>query len=122
MARRGLSKRKRFEILKRDQFRCRYCGADFKTATLVVDHVFPVALGGEDSEDNLVTACHDCNAGKAGVPLREAVSHDHDSERRILEAVREAHERTFRLYLRCRTTEGFLELVRESPARPEVSE
>jgi len=31
---------------------------------LVVDHVVPVASGGDNAVDNLVTACFDCNAGK----------------------------------------------------------
>lgn len=36
---------------------------------LVVDHVTPVALGGTDLPDNLVTACSDCNSGKTSTPV-----------------------------------------------------
>lgn len=32
------------------------------------DHVIPQALGGTDNPGNLVTACVDCNAGKAAMP------------------------------------------------------
>ncbi len=39
------------------------------SATL--DHVTPVAAGGETSEDNLVTACWPCNYGKAEFTLEE---------------------------------------------------
>lgn len=61
----ALTKRLRFEILKRDNHTCRYCGATAPDATLTVDHVIPSALGGTDQPTNLVTACRDCNAGKS---------------------------------------------------------
>ena len=65
----ALSRRLRYEILRRDNHRCRYCGATALTATLTVDHVIPVALGGPDDPANLVTACVDCNAGKSSMPI-----------------------------------------------------
>lgn len=61
----AISKRTRFEVLKRDNHTCRYCGATTPDATLTVDHVMPVALGGSDDPSNLVAACRDCNYGKA---------------------------------------------------------
>lgn len=61
----AVTKRTRFEVLRRDGFRCRYCGATPDETELTVDHVVPVALGGGDKADNLVAACKDCNAGKA---------------------------------------------------------
>lgn len=71
----AVSKRTRYEVLKRDSHTCRYCGASAPDATLTVDHVTPVALGGSDSPDNLVAACRDCNAGKASTsPGAEAVA------------------------------------------------
>lgn len=60
-----VSKRLRYEVLRRDDHTCRYCGAGAPDAKLTVDHVVPVALGGTDTPDNLVTACADCNAGKS---------------------------------------------------------
>lgn len=60
-----ISKSLRFEILTRDGFRCRYCGVDSAQAQLQIDHVVPRALGGDDDAMNLVTACRDCNYGKA---------------------------------------------------------
>ncbi len=71
MARKALSKRTRFEIFKRDGFQCIYCGVTPERAVLRVDHVKPVAEGGGDEPENLVTACHDCNAGKGPVPLEQ---------------------------------------------------
>lgn len=61
----AVSKRTRFEVLKRDNHTCRYCGATAPDAILTVDHVTPVALGGTDDPSNLVAACRDCNYGKA---------------------------------------------------------
>lgn len=55
----------RFAILRRDGFRCVYCGATPERAALRVDHVIPRSAGGPTEEFNLVTACHTCNAGKA---------------------------------------------------------
>ncbi len=64
----AVSKRLRYEILKRDNHACRYCGGTAPDVALTVDHVIPVALGGSDQPDNLVAACEDCNAGKSSVP------------------------------------------------------
>lgn len=59
-----LSSRKRFAILNRDNFTCRYCGRGAPDVMLEVDHIFPRAAGGDDRDANLVTACRDCNQGK----------------------------------------------------------
>jgi len=64
-ARKPISRRLRFEILRRDDNTCRYCGGKAPDVTLTVDHVVPVALGGSDDPTNLVAACKDCNAGKS---------------------------------------------------------
>ncbi|MFJ6239812.1 HNH endonuclease [Streptomyces griseus] len=61
----AVSKRLRYEILRRDSHTCRYCGATAPDVPLRVDHVTPVALGGTDTPGNLVTACQDCNSGKS---------------------------------------------------------
>jgi 5-methylcytosine-specific restriction endonuclease McrA len=57
----------RFSILQRDGFRCRYCGRTGGDPGVVlhVDHVVPLAAGGATREDNLRTACEECNLGKA---------------------------------------------------------
>lgn len=60
----AVSRRLRFEILRRDNHACRYCGATAPDVKLTVDHVTPVALGGDDKPSNLVTACDACNGGK----------------------------------------------------------
>lgn len=73
----AVSKRVRFEVLRRDGNRCRYCGASAADgAVLTIDHVTPVALGGSDDPSNLVTACRDCNAGKTSAAPDEAIVAD----------------------------------------------
>lgn len=60
-----ISDDKRYNIMKRDGFRCCICGA---TATdgvrLEVDHIVPVSQGGKSTDDNLQTLCERCNRGK----------------------------------------------------------
>ncbi len=67
----AVSKRTRFEVLRRDELTCRYCRS--RDNALTVDHVVPVALGGSDDPSNLVAACKDCNAGKASASPDEAM-------------------------------------------------
>lgn len=75
----ALSRRLRFEILRRDGNTCRYCGAMAPDVALTVDHVIPAALGGGDDPRNLVTACADCNAGKASISPDSALVDDVDA-------------------------------------------
>jgi hypothetical protein len=71
----AVSKRLRYEILRRDNHACRYCGATAPDVKLNVDHVIPQSLGGSDKPDNLVTSCADCNAGKtSSLPNAEPVT------------------------------------------------
>jgi hypothetical protein len=67
--RKPVSKRLRFEVFKRDGFVCQYCGDHPPAVVLHVDHIVPVAEGGRNDMDNLVTACAPCNLGKSAVPL-----------------------------------------------------
>lgn len=64
MARKSLTKKTRFEVFKRDSFTCQYCGRMAPDVILEVDHINPVANGGENELINLVTSCYDCNRGK----------------------------------------------------------
>lgn len=74
-----VSRRLRFEILRRDGHACRYCGATAPDVALTVDHVIPTTLGGGDEPANLVTACQPCNAGKSSVPADAAIVEDVDA-------------------------------------------
>jgi hypothetical protein len=61
----SLSKGGRFRILKRDGFRCVYCGRKPPEIQLHVDHATSRKNGGSDEDENLVAACVDCNLGKS---------------------------------------------------------
>lgn len=67
--RKGISKKIRFEVFKRDKFTCQYCGKQAPDVVLEVDHIHPVAKGGEDVMLNYVTSCDTCNAGKGARTL-----------------------------------------------------
>lgn len=57
----------RYLILKRDNFKCRLCGASpALTPGLIlhIDHIIPVYKNGETTPENLQTLCSDCNYGK----------------------------------------------------------
>lgn len=54
----------RFNVFKRDGFKCVYCGMPGTHCILEVDHVVPVAEGGTNDLSNLAACCADCNSGK----------------------------------------------------------
>lgn len=63
----------RFNVFRRDDFTCRYCGRSSPEVTLHCDHAKSVKDGGDDTEENLVTSCSDCNYGKSSkTVIREA--------------------------------------------------
>ena len=57
-------------IIKRDSHQCQYCGK--KTGLMTADHILPKALGGEESWENLVCACHECNNRKGDRSLQQS--------------------------------------------------
>ena len=102
MKRVSISKRRRFEILKRDGFACLYCGRKSPDVELHVDHVIPVAVGGTSNDDNLAAACSDCNGGKGAVPLGESPDPSLTARREELAAVlREAEDSDIDLISEC---------------------
>ena len=60
----------RKNIIKRDNHKCQYCCTHDGPVT--VDHVIPKDRGGQDSWENLVCACMDCNTKKRNRTPREA--------------------------------------------------
>ncbi len=60
-----VTKALRFNVLKRDNYRCIICGASANDGvTLEVDHILPISRGGKTEISNLQTLCHHCNRGK----------------------------------------------------------
>jgi 5-methylcytosine-specific restriction endonuclease McrA len=69
-------------VIRRDKHICQYCGC--RHGEMTTDHIVPRALGGEDTWENLVCACPDCNArkgsrmpGPAGMRLTRAPRQPH---------------------------------------------
>ena len=54
----------RYEIFKRDNFKCVLCGATGKEEKLEIDHIIPISEGGKTTKSNLRTLCFKCNRGK----------------------------------------------------------
>ena len=58
----------RTSVLRRDRFRCAYCGRPGHT----LDHLLPISRGGTSTWLNTVTACGSCNGRKANRTPEEA--------------------------------------------------
>jgi hypothetical protein len=54
----------RWDVLKRDNYRCVKCGAQPPDVELEVDHIVPVSRDGTNDLVNLRTLCRPCNQGK----------------------------------------------------------
>lgn len=60
----------RKNIIKRDGHQCQYCGT--VKGSLTVDHIIPKYRGGEDTWENMVCACQDCNNKKGDRTLEQS--------------------------------------------------
>lgn len=64
LVRHSYSKEERQKILEKTECKCGHCGRTLETSTMTVEHIFPVAKGGNDDEFNLVALCKTCNYNK----------------------------------------------------------
>lgn len=67
---RDINSRLRFLVMKRDNFKCKYCGRSPSTTPgleLHIDHIKPWSKGGETVIENLQTLCNKCNLGKSNL-------------------------------------------------------
>lgn len=112
--------RLRFEIFKRDDFTCRYCGRRSPEVVLEVDHIIPVADGGIDDPINLATSCWECNSGKSSVPLSELITGEDPHDRAVLLLEGERQLREYNAVLaevNRRVERDLLELINLWPTR-----
>lgn len=91
----SLSQKTRFEVFKRDSFKCQYCGRSTPAVVLQVDHVIPRVEGGGDEMTNLVTSCFDCNIGKGGRLLDNVPECIDLEEKMLIMAERERQVREY---------------------------
>ena len=59
-------------LFHRDDYTCMYCSQQLSRSVLTRDHVHPVALGGKNRWENVVTACKPCNARKDCMTPKQA--------------------------------------------------
>ena len=60
-----LTPQMRVDVLRRDRYSCRMCGARAEDGiALEIDHITPISWDGLTRPENLQTLCHDCNRGK----------------------------------------------------------
>jgi len=63
----------RLKIFERDGYLCNYCEKQLTRFTATLDHIQPVSEGGDNSRDNLITACLHCNSRRGSKPVMEAI-------------------------------------------------
>lgn len=61
----------RYEIYKRDNGTCQYCGTKQNKTGWHLDHVIPLARGGVHTRENVVVSCASCNQSKGARLLSE---------------------------------------------------
>ncbi len=69
---RNIPLRLRFQVMRRDEFKCCLCGVSpaLRPGTVLeVDHKVPWSKGGETVVDNLQTHCQRCNNGKSNLSI-----------------------------------------------------
>jgi len=65
----------RMTLYSRDHHICAYCGNEFSSSQLTIDHVHPKSRGGSNQWTNCVTACRPCNHRKGWKTPEEAKMH-----------------------------------------------
>ncbi|MEA1872663.1 MAG: HNH endonuclease signature motif containing protein [Chloroflexota bacterium] len=58
---------KRVEILKREDYKCFYCLHELQRDDFYLDHLAPLAQGGQNYKSNLVASCRTCNTRKTAL-------------------------------------------------------
>ena len=51
-------------IYNKAEGRCQLCGCKITYDEMTLDHIIPLAMGGEDSLENLQATCEPCNSHK----------------------------------------------------------
>ena len=66
----------RHKVFERDGYKCHYCEKQLTRFSATLDHIQPVSKGGDNSFENLVTACLHCNAERGNKPVMDFVTKD----------------------------------------------
>ena len=66
-------KENRYKVFERDGYICHYCGKQLTRFSATLDHIQPVSKGGDNSYDNLITACLHCNSQRTNKDVMNAI-------------------------------------------------
>ncbi|HVU27653.1 MAG TPA: HNH endonuclease [Verrucomicrobiae bacterium] len=64
-------KENRLKVFERDKYLCHYCKKQLTRFSATLDHIQPVSKGGDNSYDNLVTACLLHNSQRNNQPIMD---------------------------------------------------
>jgi len=103
------SKTLRFEVFKRDNFTCQYCGRSAPDVILEADHIHPDSKGGKTDLLNLITSCFDCNRGKS-----DKLISDNAAIQKRKQQLDELQERREQLEMMLEWQRGLLDLEEET--------
>ncbi len=81
----------RLQIFERDEYRCHYCNKQLTRFTATLDHIQPVSEGGDNSADNLITACLHCNSRRGSRPVMDMIQLPGTSTSQQLEIYSHGH-------------------------------
>jgi len=66
-------KENRYKIFERDGYKCHYCKKQLTRFSATLDHIEPVSKGGDNSFNNLITACLHCNSKRTNNEVMDAI-------------------------------------------------
>ena len=105
---RQIDQRIAWEVYRRDNFTCRYCGAD--DVPLTVDHVVTWETGGPTIPLNLITSCKKCNNKRGNMEYEEWLDHPYYISKSIKlhESIRYENDNVL----------NFIDVIRRKHLRP----
>jgi HNH endonuclease len=74
-------KENRLKVFERDKYLCHYCKKQLTRFSATLDHIQPVSKGGDNSYDNLVTACLLHNSQRNAQPIMDYLTRRENQQR-----------------------------------------
>jgi len=71
----------RLKVFERDNYKCHYCGKQLTRFTATLDHIQPVSEGGDNTIENLTTACLHCNSRRGSQPVMSMYTKSNENDR-----------------------------------------